>query len=383
MLIFYIVYISQLIVNLFLNNSYLKKIFVVVSFILLTGLYLQGVDWIYYEALFNKIDTNNLILNFSINKNYEKGFVLLFYYLKKIGVSFNLIRTFSGMLFLFTTIKIAKVYLKKNEVYLFIGLSYYYYYQVLSEPLMRQQIAIVLILLFYNNLLKKRYLCSLILIISSYYFHKSSLVFLGIPILLKRKISYKKYLISFIIIIIIGYFFKDILKSLSFIDSINKYNIGYMNNKKYSESVYGLNTLKIFIEIGCFLYLKKKEKVLNNSLEKIYYLYIIFLILGLNFTIFNRMLLYIEIYKYIIIVKILNNNKLLFTIMLTLNIFTSTKLFYSSQNTETYRNKIFTNYYLELIKEEKRDFETKRTRYLDKIENSEEKEYIKAHSMVK
>lgn len=223
---------------LFIFNIYLKKKkskldlypLIVVILILYSGLrYYYGFDYENYLVHFNEINSINDVLN----TTFEKGYSLLVYLFKLLGLGFNTFLLFIS----FTSIKLKTAVFKKLSVLPDVSLLLYFllFYVFNDVEQIRHGISIgfcfySIIYFLEDNPKSKIY--SFLLIVLGILFHISALLFIPVYFLKDKKINKKVCIAIFIISF-----------ALSF---INYFNIlDYINNN-FIHSLYLAEKIKIY-----------------------------------------------------------------------------------------------------------------------------------------
>ena len=230
---------------------------------------------------------------------FESGFVTMCYFLSKISKDYQLLLMFTSVI-IFGGVSF---FIKKNSkdiplsIYLFITLNYFGMYM----NVMRQALAISIILIAYETFLKqKKTLQFLLLVILSSFFHRSALIALFIPLILKLNFKPKWMFLSFVF----GTsFFLVGPKIISYISTLVGYE-GYITKSDYfSSNYYGallLFAMNLLFFLFCFFKRKKFDENEMNLL-KISYISLIISLCTMKISIIGRISEYFSIFNIILV----------------------------------------------------------------------------------
>lgn len=276
---------------LFIFNIYLKKKkskldlypLIVVILILYSGLrYYYGFDYENYLVHFNEINSINDVLN----TTFEKGYSLLVYLFKLLGLGFNTFLLFIS----FTSIKLKTAVFKKLSVLPDVSLLLYFllFYVFNDVEQIRHGISIgfcfySIIYFLEDNPKSKIY--SFLLIVLGILFHTSAILFIPIYFIKDKIYNKKLYISLFGIAILLS--FVDYFSLLSFVNELFLHS-NYIREKiaLYTtdrQSFISLTLIcKIFILIIFYLYAFDYKDKLHRLLFNIYYIGVLYTILLCN-----------------------------------------------------------------------------------------------------
>lgn len=281
-----------------------KNIFCLLMFILLT--IISG-----FRSINVGIDTYQFCYNYEIiaklenyasalsATRYEKGFVTLCYFLSRISEDYQFLLIVTSVI-IFASV----VYFIKNNskniplsFYLFITLNFFGMYM----NVMRQAIAISIILIAYEFFLKKKKnIRFLICVILATFFHRSALIALIIPIIIKIKFRPRWIIFSFIFGTV---FFLAGPKIISFIANMIGYG-GYITKLDYFSSNYFGALLLFVVNLFLFIFCYFKRKNFNEyemNLLKISFVALIISLCTIKISIIGRISEYFNIFNVILI----------------------------------------------------------------------------------
>ncbi len=278
MILFLILFL--IILNLFLkrkDNKYDLFPIITILLILYAGLkYKYGYDYNNYLINFNEINT----FSDAINTNFEKGYSLILFLFKSIGLGFH-----SFLLFIaFISIKMKTNMIKKFSVLPEVSLLIYFLLFYINNDVEQIRHGISIGFCFYalRFMLEddmKSKIFAILFIIFGVLFHTSALLFIPIYFIKDRVISDRQYVIIFVTSLLFSFvniFDVLILLNKTFIHSTyltSKINI-YLTEK---QSIINLSLLiKLFILIVFYYFAFDKKNKVHRLLFNTYFVGIIF-----------------------------------------------------------------------------------------------------------
>tara|TARA_B100000886_G_scaffold264211_1_gene188720 strand:- start:10792 stop:11889 length:1098 start_codon:yes stop_codon:yes gene_type:complete len=280
-----------------------------------------GCDWASNLRNFNYYSDLNFLDYLYQNTNFEK-----FLYEQEIGYAF--INIFIGLFtksfyifnfFLSCIFTIPLIYFcsKLKRPFLTLLISFPYYITIIGMGPLKQSLAISFLLLAFHELQSNNIFKYFLLNSISILFHRSSIIFILLPLLVKDKlrnskiISNKFFYLSLFVFLLISIFIQK--------ESFSRLIIGYFVIRPQDHF---LNTIYLWTLVSypsiIYLFFKNKFKSLNlkNNMWEILSISSIFIILGtfINSTITLRLILYFYPLKLFLIsnipdLKILNIGK--------------------------------------------------------------------------
>ena len=279
-----------------------KKIFLVVSFIVLTlisGLRTKevGIDTNQYYTAYKRI-SNVYSVSDLLEERYEIGFSLLCFGLSRISSDPQLLIFISSLFINFCVLRF--IYKNSEDVtysiFLYITLNFFFSYM----NIMRQAIAVAFVLLALENLKQKRYVKYFLGVGIATCFHSSAILAVLYFILdrFEYKKKYNKFLIPiFVIVFVLG---RNILVLLG---NISPKVFEYIGSDYDVSNYFG--TLLIALISFLILYfgndiLKNKPEQKEheyNFLQKMLVMNVILGVLGMRVNIFTRFAPYFSIFQ--------------------------------------------------------------------------------------
>lgn len=270
--------------------------------------YKTGLDWFNYMTTYNSFQ--DITIELKDNGN-SKGYILLVYIFKEIGVSYEI---FQFILSVFPIIFIFKFFNKFSK-YPMTSMYLYYvqYYLTYNMGVQKQMLALTFFILFYFKYIDNKKKQAVVFISLAFLIHFSAIIFL--LIILCDKINIKRQKIYILLsFLFIGIYIID-FNIIKVLDVLKNYNLGivsakinhYLANENYS----GKLNVGIFIIIeNILIIIVYKIKKPKDILEKKIYNYIIIFqllkVLSFNFYVFYRFVVYFGIFQCVFIVKILD-----------------------------------------------------------------------------
>ena len=297
-----------------------KKIYLIVSFILLAGIAALrtknvGIDTLQFHDAYLRIgylDWTELT-----TERYEIGFSVLCKLLNYITANPQILISFTAIFINFSVVRF--IYKNSNDVVfsilLYILLNFYFSYM----NIMRQAMAIAILLFAFDAMKNGRKIKYFLLVGLATTFHGSAILGLAYIILpkFKYKQKYNKFLIPILLIIFL--FGKQIFLAFS---ELSPRLAGYVGSEYDTENYFGalLNFLLTFAIwwFGNDALKKKENKEVNEEVllyNKIIIISVITTLLTIRVGIFNRFTPYFSIFEIIWIpnvLKLMKNNRQLF-----------------------------------------------------------------------
>tara|TARA_X000000950_G_C13914404_1_gene660290 strand:- start:203 stop:1279 length:1077 start_codon:yes stop_codon:yes gene_type:complete len=176
-------------IKIYIDHKDKINLFVIIYLCLFMGFKFHvGGDWGTYKNYFNEITTYNL--NYK-DLNNDIGYYILNLYIYKLGFDFKILNLISSVIPLLGLHFLAK---KFPSYWLFLLILTPYFLFIILMGYTRQSIAIGLFFIALSFLfggISKRNICFyLLFIIVAFFFHKSSFIFLPVPLLFIRLNSY-------------------------------------------------------------------------------------------------------------------------------------------------------------------------------------------------
>ena len=310
---------------IFFNKKLLISINFLIVFFLIVFFgtrYSVGGDFHNYEYSLN-------LINNSVDRNYELGFLYIFNFLNYFKLNFAVFNIFYISLLCCSLLFFLKKYCKQHVEFLFI-ISFPIFFLVLGTGSIRQGMAIAFFLIFVS-ISEKKYILKVFIFFIPFLFHKSA-IFLNFIYLLTILMHYfdrslfirvfKKnwfFLIS-------SFFIISTLFLIYFNTYFNTYFVNYLYKDQYiSIGFYPRVIICLFFSI--IIILLNKQKFLMDKYFFLSSLFCFFLFfIGLFFsTIADRLLLYIfplVFYGINLILNLVkNNNQLFFYKLIIFSIF--------------------------------------------------------------
>lgn len=295
----YILLVLLIIINAILFQKNNKKIYSIIICVLLTlvaGLrdYSIGNDTVSYLGFFN-----NVLYNYQTSR-FERGFVYLMLFIKKIFNNYTVFLLASSIFF---NSAICKLIRKESPNMLISFLIFFLGRFFFSEMnIMRQFIAIGIIIVGFKYIYNRNFIKYLLCVILASLFHKSALINIILYFIFDIKITKKIGAILTLCSLTMFLFFQKVINYI-----VLKFNIYeeyvdvYLNSNKLGSL---LNFLICFMIIIYVLFIIKKEK--KKSKKENFYLWLLILstissFLSIRMSVLSRIQNYFDIFIIIII----------------------------------------------------------------------------------
>lgn len=268
-----------------------------------------GTDYFVYEMIYNTYSSVDFI--FFKKLAIEYGYYLINYF------SASIFNDFHGVLFISATLTVGIAFaaIIKNRKFISITFAMLIFYLLLYPPMLngiRQLIAVSIIMYGYSYIVERKLLKFILVVVVASLFHSTALLFLPFYLLV-TKFNSKTYILRrviYFILLIAGVIFMSVLlEAVSELSIFSKYFNVYVAGSDANLLNQIMLRLPIFIPLALFSSVLSKK---NKELEFYYLLYfmeIIFIIIGTYYVWAVRLTYYIIPSQIILVPAIVRNIK--------------------------------------------------------------------------